>query len=134
MKNCLLAVQAHIFYIDLLNEIINKINNIPVKFDLYISTNTKQKVELIKTYTNKYSKANNVYVKFFENKGRDILPFLIQMGEVIHKYKYLCHLHSKKTWYSPKLGKNWRNYLFNNYLEQAKLYHKYFLILKIMIN
>jgi len=121
MNNCLLAVQAHIFYIDLLNEIINKINNIPVKFDLYISTNTRKKVELIKTYTNKYSKANNVYVKFFENKGRDILPFLIQMGEVIHKYKYLCHLHSKKTWYSPKLGKNWRIYLFNNLLGTSEI-------------
>jgi hypothetical protein len=45
MNNCLLAVQAHIFYKDLLNEIIDKTNNIPVKFDLYISTDTKQKMK-----------------------------------------------------------------------------------------
>ena len=54
MDNCLLAVQAHIFYEDLLNEIIKKINNIPVKFDLYISTNTKQKMKLIKKYAKIY--------------------------------------------------------------------------------
>ena len=42
-KNCLVAVQAHIFYLDLLNEIIDKTNNIPVKFDLYITTDTKEK-------------------------------------------------------------------------------------------
>jgi hypothetical protein len=124
MDNCLLAVQAHIFYEDLLNEIINKINNIPVKFDLYISTDTKQKMKLIKKYTKIYTKANNVYIKIFENKGRDILPFLIQMGKVIHKYKYLCHLHSKKSIHLQIFGKKWRIYLFNNLLGTTEIISK----------
>ena len=121
MNNCLVAVQTHIFYIDLLNEIINKTNNIPIKFDLYISTNTKKKMEFIKNYTNIFSKANNISIKIFENKGRDILPFLVQMGEVIDKYKYLCHLHSKKTPYDPELGEKWRIYLFNNLLGTTEI-------------
>ena len=33
-----IAIQTHIFYDHLMEEIINKINNIPVQFDLYIST------------------------------------------------------------------------------------------------
>ena len=114
-------MQTHIFYIDLLNEIINKTNNIPIKFDLYISTNTKKKMEFIKNYTNIFSKANNISIKIFENKGRDILPFLVQMGEVIDKYKYLCHLHSKKTPYDPELGEKWRIYLFNNLLGTTEI-------------
>ena len=113
---CLVAVHAHIFYTDILNEIINKTNNIPIKFDLYLSTNTKEKMIFIKNYTDIFSKANNVSIKVTENRGRDILPFLIQMKEVIDKYKYLCHLHSKKTLYSPKTGEKWRIYLFNNLL------------------
>ena len=116
MNYCKVAVHAHIFYKDLLNEIIKKTNNIPIKFDLYISTDTKQKMKLIKNYAEIYSKANKISIKIFENKGRDILPFLIQMGEVIDKYKYLCHIHSKKALYSPKLGKKWRIYLLNNLL------------------
>jgi lipopolysaccharide biosynthesis protein len=35
---CIIAVQVHIYYEDLINEIINKTNNIPIKFDLFIST------------------------------------------------------------------------------------------------
>ena len=116
MDNCLMAVQAHIFYEDLLNEIINKTNNIPIKFDLYISTDTKQKKEFIKNYIDRYSKANNFYIKITNNKGRDVLPFLIQMREVFYKYKYLCHIHTKKSLTDPELGKNWRIYLLNNLL------------------
>ena len=85
IENCLVAVQAHIFYEDILNEIINKTNNIPIKFDLYISTDTAQKKEFIKKYIDRYSKANNFYIQITENKGRDILPFLIQMREFFYK-------------------------------------------------
>ena len=116
IENCLVAGQAHIFYEDILNEIINKTNNIPIKFDLYISTDTAQKKEFIKKYIDRYSKANNFYIQITENKGRDILPFLIQMREVFYKYKCLCHIHTKKSLTDPELGKNWRIYLLNNLL------------------
>ena len=116
MNNCLVAVQAHIFYEDLLNEIINKTNNIPVKFDLYISTDTKQKMDFTKNYVDRYSKANNVSIIIIGNKGRDVLPFLIQMKDAIYKYKYICHIHTKKSLTDPELGKNWRIYLYNNLL------------------
>ena len=121
MNNCLVAVQAHIFYEDIINEITNKTNNIPIKFDLYITTDTKPKMKFIKNYIDKYSKANIVTIKIIENKGRDILPFLIQMGEVIGKYKYLCHLHSKKSPHVPELGEKWRTYLFYNLLGTTEI-------------
>ena len=121
INNCLVAVHAHIFYKDIINEIIFKTNNIPIKFDLYITTDTKQKMEFFHNYTELNSKANNVSIKIIENKGRDILPFLIQMKEVIHKYKYLCHLHSKKSVHRPNLGKKWRIYLFNNLLGTTEI-------------
>ena len=121
INNCLVAVHAHIFYKDLLKEIVNKTNNIPIKYDLYISTDTKRKMKLIKNYVDIYSKANNVFIQIFENKGRDILPFLIQMGKVIDKYKYLCHLHTKKSLTSPRIGEKWRIYLFNNLLGTTEI-------------
>ena len=121
MNNCLVAIHAHLFYEDIINEIINKTNNMPVKFDLYLTTDKNKKMEFIKNYTNIYSKANNVIISVLENKGRDILPFLIQIGVVIDKYKYLCHLHSKKTLYVPGLGERWRTYLFNNLLGTSEI-------------
>lgn len=35
---CVIAIQAHVYYEDLIYEVISKTNNIPIKFDLFIST------------------------------------------------------------------------------------------------
>ena len=117
----LIAVQAHVYYIDLIYEIINKTNNIPVQFDLYITTNTLKKRAFIMEYVNKYSKANNYKIKILENNGRDILPLLYQMKYKIKKYKYLCHIHSKKSRHDPKYGLAWRKYLYKNLLGSKEL-------------
>ena len=93
---CLVAVQAHIFYEDLINEIVNKTNNIPVKFDLYIINDNSQKIEYIQNYTNIFSKANNLFIQIFENKGSDILPFLIQFGKVINNINIFAIYIQKK--------------------------------------
>ena len=58
-----IVVQAHIFYQNLIEEIINKINNIPVKYDLFITTNTYSKFRLIEEYIKKNSNANKYKIK-----------------------------------------------------------------------
>ena len=105
-----IAVQVHLFYLDLIKDIVNKTNNIPVKFDLYITIIYPQKYDQIKNYIKQFSKANFFEILIVENKGRDILPFLIQIKSRYRFYKYLCHIHSKKSKHSSKTGKLWRNY------------------------
>ena len=53
--NCNIVIQVHIFYEDLIDEIIKKTNNIPFKFDLYITTisNKKKKLKNILKITQK---------------------------------------------------------------------------------
>ena len=116
-----IAVQVHIFYENLLREIINKINNIPVKFDLFITTTSLNKSKIIDIYIKSNSKANKFEIKIVENKGRDVLPFLNQMKTVIKNYKYICHIHSKISQNSQKFGNNWRIYLYNNLLGDKKI-------------
>ena len=53
-KSIMVLVQVHVHYIDLLKEIIKKTNNMPVPFDLYITTNTKEKRAYIENYLNLY--------------------------------------------------------------------------------
>ena len=53
-----ILVQAHVYYTDLMKEIINKTNNIPVPFDLYVTTNIEGKKNYIENYLKRYSKAN----------------------------------------------------------------------------
>ena len=118
---CKVAIQAHIFYEDLIIDIINKINNIPIKFDLFISTTSKLIKEKIEIYVSHISKANHYEINIFDNKGRDVLPLIIQLKNKIKQYKYICHIHSKKSKTSPIIGVNWRNYLYNNLLGNEKI-------------
>ena len=113
---CIIAIQGHVYYEDLIYEVINKTNNIPIKFDLFISTISSSKKHKIEEYIKNYSKANRYEIKIVENKGRDILPFITQMKTKIKNYKYICHIHTKKSKHKTNLGNNWRKYLYENLL------------------
>ena len=110
-----ILIQVHLFYEDLFKEIINITNNIPVKYDLFISVNSKKNKKKIEKYITNNSKANLFEIKVLPNKGRDVLPLIIQIKKIIKKYKYFCHIHSKKSFH-VNFGERWREYLFNNLL------------------
>ena len=114
--NALVLVQAHVYYTELLADIVIKSNNFPVPFDLYITTNTKEKKNFIEDYLKKNSLANKYEVLILENKGRDVIPFLTQIKDIWENYKYFCHIHTKKHGYDEQIGYNWQGYLYNNLL------------------
>jgi hypothetical protein len=120
-NKCIIAVQAHIFYEDLIDEVINKTNNIPVKFDLYLSVISKKQENIIDDRIKKKSNANKYEIQLVKNKGRDILPIITQMKFKIKRYKYFCHIHTKKTKHDTFLGSNWRSYLFENLLGNKEI-------------
>ena len=112
----MILIQAHIYYIDLLSEIIYKTNNIPFHFDLYITTDTQEKKAYIENNLKAHSKANKFQVLITPNKGRDVIPCLIQLKDILMKYKYLCHIHTKKSGLNFELGRYWQHYLYENLL------------------
>ena len=115
-KRCIIAVQAHIFYKELLFEIIAKTNNIPLKFDLFVSTIPEGDMNIFEQHIKFYSKASNYEIFYTNNKGRDVLPFILQMKTKIKKYKYICHIHTKKSNHVLISGEGWRSYLYENLL------------------
>ena len=115
-----IAVQIHVFYEELINEIINKTNNIPVSYDLFLSTDSIIKAIYIEERIKQKSFASNYEIKIYENKGRNVFPFLSQMKKNIKKYKYICHLHTKKTTFES-FGDEWRIYLYNNLLGNKEI-------------
>ena len=76
LKDAFILVLAHAYYAELLFEVINKTNNIPAPFDLYIATDTKDKKYYIEDYLKRNTKANKYEVLINENKGRDAIPSL----------------------------------------------------------
>jgi len=109
------AIQVHVFYFDLIDEITKKTNNIPVKFDLYITTVSINKKNIIEKFIKGKTKASKYEIMVIMNKGRDVLPLLTQFKNVFKNYKYLCHIHTKKSKHN-KIYSSWRQYLYNNLL------------------
>jgi len=120
-NKCKIAIQIHIFYEDLIEDIINKTNNIPVKFDLYITITSPELKSRLENDIKIYSKTNYFEILIVENKGRDVLPFLKQIKTKFKYYKYICHIHTKKSLTAPELGNLWRNYLYNNLLGNTSI-------------
>jgi GT2 family glycosyltransferase/glycosyltransferase involved in cell wall biosynthesis len=107
------AIIAHIFYIDLWSEIEAYLDKLNISYDLYVTVPHIMANDDIKKL---FSKENiNVFVS--ENRGRDVLPFLLTMEHIgVDSYKYICKLHTKKTGDSP-LGNVWRKLLYFDLLE-----------------
>ena len=120
-KGCYVAIQAHIYYEDLIFEIINKTNNMPIKFDLYITTISYDKKCIIEKYVKNYSLSAKYEIKIVENRGRDVLPLIKQLKYKIKKYKYFCHIHTKKSKHLQNFGNKWRDYLYNNLLGSREI-------------
>ena len=120
-NSCKIAVQVHLFYNDLIKDIINRTNNIPVKFDLYITITSPEIKDKLEKYIKIFSKANNFEILIVKNVGRDVLPFLSQIKTKFKFYKYLCHIHTKKSLTSPEIGNLWRNYLYDNLLGNSTI-------------
>ena len=115
-----IAIHIHAFYVEKINKIINRINLIPIKYDLYISTTSESKKEFIeKCLIN--SNANKYEIKIYENKGRDVFPFISQMKKIYKIYKYICHLHTKKSKHNLDLGTKWSEYLYNNLIGSREI-------------
>jgi lipopolysaccharide biosynthesis protein len=114
-----IAVHIHLFYTDLIKEIINQLKLIPYDFDIYISTDANNKISEIKEAFYKEFNSDNVHVMKTVNRGRDVAPFLIQMSKVINKYDYVCHIHTKKST-TADYGDEWRKYLYYNLFGSTK--------------
>lgn len=110
-----IAVQAHIYYVDLLEELISYINNIKEKHDLYVSICDENQINTVKEILIKKSDALNIEIMLCPNLGRDVAPLLKQMGRKMLNYEYFCHVHTKKSKH-VSFGDSWRRYLLKNLL------------------
>ena len=108
-----IAVQLHLYYLDLIDEFVKYLSNIPYKFDLYISVVDDSKNEEINTKTKKINNMEKVVIKKVENRGRDVAPFIVDFSKELVKYDYVCHIHSKKSLYTGSEQSTWRTYLLN---------------------
>lgn len=108
-----IAVHLHLFYEDLLDEMLAYINHIPYKFDLYISCQEGADEKKIRKKAKHLNCIENIIIEPCKNQGRDIAPLYVQFGDRISKYDYFLHIHTKKSLYSGYSRMGWRQYNLN---------------------
>ncbi len=103
------AIIIHLFYPDIWEEIYRYLSALDMPYDLYV-TLPKHIDESDAMRILQACPQATLYT--VENRGRDVLPFLLVMNHIgIDTYTYLCKLHTKKTGESP-LGSVWRKMLY----------------------
>ena len=109
------AVQLHVYYLSELKEIQKYLNNIPVQYYLYISTDTNEKSIKIKNFFNNTDQIKYLEVVVTKNRGRDVAPMIVSFGKKLLKHTLVLHLHTKKSPHNPEL-RGWRTYLLKSLL------------------
>lgn len=112
-----LLIVLHAYYVDIAIDIVNRLNNSLKQLGLlqtatYILTtdseDKKEKLEmLIKDLGVKFS------IRVFQNRGRDVGPFLEVMSDIGEEYEYIMHLHTKKSLHDSELA-GWGEYIYKN--------------------
>ena len=121
-----IAIQAHIFYLDLLDEMATYCANMPFKFDALISIIDADAEDDVRAAFEKIANVEKVIVRVVPNRGRDVAPFLVGFGDLLPAYDFVAHIHSKKSLYKGSDQQIWRNYLFDALLGSPERIGKIF--------
>ena len=98
-----IAVIIHVYYLDMLQSILDFIQNIPVPFSLYFTVSLDREKglnELLANYSNDYK------IIVCPEGGYDISPFIIALSKLKNnKYDLICKIHTKKG--DGEAGERW---------------------------
>jgi hypothetical protein len=115
-----IAAIIHVYYTELFPTIMGYLKNVPFQTDLFISTDTAAKKSLILESLETYSNGT-VEVGVFENRGRDIAPFVVGYARVFNDYEYFVHLHTKRSPHGGDPLEGWFDYLLDNLLGSQQI-------------
>ena len=118
--NSRVGVVLHVYYPELLDEIVGQLTAIPVTFDLIVTNASGHAIAIDR---GKLPRLSNLLVLDVENHGRDILP-LVQVvnAGLLDPYQVILKLHTKRSeWRAghrglPGTGAEWRGELLNSLL------------------
>lgn len=111
------AVHLHLFYLDLLEQVIDGLKSIPVSFALFISVPEciVADVEQLNQTIRGQLKLSKLKICRTPNRGRDIAPMICTFGKDLQQYEIMLHLHTKKSPHAVNQA-GWFSYILNHLL------------------
>jgi len=113
------AAVVHLYYEDLAADLIACLKNIPIPFDLYLSTRPGSEGGVRDLFQRELSPRKMV-VKGVANRGFDIQPFLVAFSSFYGKYDLICKVHGKKSATRRELN-GWGAFLLKNLLGSPEM-------------
>lgn len=112
-----IAVHIHVFYPDLLEEMLLKLQKSIIDIKLIITTESKLKKDYIECILTNYSYNYEIFI--FENSGRDVGPWL-KISNILEDYDLVGHFHTKKSREADdgSFGEIWRNEIYRSLLDR----------------
>lgn len=114
------AIHFHVYFTNHLPLFVNYLNNIPFSYTCFVTTDNLEKKDKIEEYFEQNLKENSCSIIITPNKGRDLIPWIVEMGKVNDEFDYCCHIHTKESRHLPLMGSVWREYLLDNLLGSAE--------------
>ena len=116
-----IAVLAHVFYPEMLDEMATYWSHIPIAYDLHITTPTEDKKRLLEEQLagRRQPPGGRVEIRVVSNRGRDMSAWLVGQRDIIldGRYDLICRVHSKR---SPQIrfaaARHFKEHLLENLL------------------
>lgn len=113
----LLAVHLHLFYVDMVDYVIQYLRNIPQPFDLFISIPIGVEADsvLIEKRFRQIANIEKIELSVTPNRGRDIAPMLCTFKDDLRKYDVFLHIHTKRSLHNGQTTE-WSDHIFQHLL------------------
>ena len=112
------ALHLHLHYPELAGAFLDDLVEAKSTADLFVTTTSDEKSLEIAYALRKY-RGGRVVMTVAPNRGRDIGPFLTQVGQHVRggEYDVVGHLHGKRSLSTdPEMGNRWRDFLVKTLL------------------
>lgn len=110
------AVAIHLYYVDVLPEICEYLQNIPVHFTALFSVPSESHIKQAKNILKRYNLDCDCEFKIAQNRGRNFGPMLVDFRERILAHDLILHIHTKKSLRTGGEQTDWRGWLYKGLL------------------
>ncbi len=115
------AVHIHVFYMDVFQEILENLHRTGIVMDALYTTPLAESEDEIARLAGLYSdRLRPIGVRVFENRGRDILPWL-KTAPSLDSYDVVGHFHTKRSAHLTSLmGEQWMEHIRDTMIAPLK--------------